>query len=57
VLDEVGDARQAGPFVARPDAEEGIEGDAGDVVVLDEQDLEPVFELVDLDVLLLEGRR
>jgi hypothetical protein len=57
VLDEMGDARQAGPLVARADPEERVQGDAGDVVVLDEQDLEPVVERVDLDVLLLEGRR
>ena len=57
VLDEMGDARQPGPLVARPDPEERVQGNARDVVIFDEQDLEPVRQRVDLDVLLLEGRR
>jgi hypothetical protein len=36
--------------------EKGVERDVGDVVVLDEQDLEAVFEIVNFDVLFVEGR-
>ena len=42
VLDEVGRAGQARPLVARADAEERVQGDVGDVVVLEEEDLKPV---------------
>ena len=54
VLDEMGDAGDPGPLVAGADAEERVEGDVGDAVVLDEQNLEPVVELMDLDVLFAE---
>src|SRR5512141_73700 len=53
----MGDARQPRPLVARPDPEERVQGDARDVVVLDEQDLETVRQRADFDILFLEGRR
>jgi hypothetical protein len=55
VFNKVGDAGEARPFVPRADPEERVQRDVGDVVILDEEDLQAVVELVDLDVGLGEG--
>ncbi len=53
----MGHAGQPGALVARADAEERVIGDIGDVVVLEQDDLQAVVQLVDGDVLGAEPGR
>ena len=47
----MGHAGESGALVARADAEKRVIGDVGDVVVLEQDDLQAVVQLVDADVL------